>query len=100
MKDHQKSLYSGGTDKRTKGKKTDRQRDSCFHNNILILSHNDIKISFYSESEAATKLESEKKTARSKSDNKRKKFQGQDSVLNESINASQARLGNRKHLFI
>ena len=54
----------------------------------------------YSESEAATKLESEKKTARSKSDNKRKKFQGQDSVLNESINASQARLGNIKHLII
>ena len=44
-----------------------------------------------SESDLSKKLESEKKTAMSKNDKKRKKFQAQDSVLKESINASQAR---------
>ena len=41
-----------------------------------------------SDSEAATHLESEKKTARSKTDVKRRKFQAQDSVLKESLKAS------------
>ena len=35
-------------------------------------------------------LETEKKTARSKGEARRKKFQTQDSVLNETFNASQA----------
>lgn len=41
------------------------------------------------ESDLSIKLESEKKTAMSKNDKKRRKFQAQDSVLKESINASQ-----------
>lgn len=40
------------------------------------------------DSDAATHLESEKKTARSKTDVKRRKFQAQDSVLKESLKAS------------
>jgi len=40
-------------------------------------------------SDAAENLETEKKTARNKSDSRRKKFQAQDSVLNETFNASQ-----------
>ena len=43
-----------------------------------------------SDSDAAENLETEKKTARNKTDNRRKKFQAQDSVLNETFNASQA----------
>ena len=35
-------------------------------------------------------METEKKTARNKGEARRKKFQAQDSVLNESLNASQA----------
>ena len=46
---------------------------------------------FNTESDLSLKLESEKKTAMSKNDKKRRKFQAQDSVLKESINASQAR---------
>jgi len=40
-------------------------------------------------SDAAEHLETEKKTARNKGEARRKKFQAQDSVLNESLNASQ-----------
>ena len=40
------------------------------------------------DSDAATHLESEKKTAQSKTDVKRQKFQAQDSVLKESLKAS------------
>merc|ERR1719447_2474442 len=40
-------------------------------------------------SDAADHLETEKKTARNKGEARRKKFQAQDSVLNESLNASQ-----------
>ena len=36
------------------------------------------------------KLKTEKESARSKGDARRKKFQAQDSVLNETFNASQA----------
>lgn len=35
------------------------------------------------------KLKSEKESARSKGESRRKKFQAQDSVLNETFNASQ-----------
>ena len=45
---------------------------------------------FCLDSDEAEHLETEKKTARSKGEAKRKKFQAQDSVLNESLNASQA----------
>ena len=36
------------------------------------------------------KLKTEKENARSKGESRRKKFQAQDSVLNETFNASQA----------
>ena len=45
---------------------------------------------FCIDSDAADHLETEKKTARNKGEARRKKFQAQDSVLNESLNASQA----------
>ena len=42
------------------------------------------------DSEQADQLETEKKSARTKAaDSRRKKFQAQDSVLNETFNASQ-----------
>ena len=44
----------------------------------------------FADSDAAEQLETEKKTARSRGEARRRKFQAQDSVLNESINASQA----------
>ena len=41
------------------------------------------------DSELAEQLETEKKSARKGADSRRKKFQAQDSVLNETFNASQ-----------
>ena len=54
-----------------------------------IIFHNALNI-FCIDSDAAEHLETEKKTARNKGEARRKKFQAQDSVLNESLNASQA----------
>jgi len=46
-------------------------------------------------SEEMSKLEKEKTSARAKGENRRQKFQAQDSVLNETFNASQAGTRNK-----
>ena len=43
------------------------------------------------DSSEMNKLETEKKSARTKGEARRRKFQAQDSVLKETFNASQAR---------